>query len=471
MNRFISRRRMLASAAAALSLQACGGGGGVSNNSSSSGSTTVETQAVTRWSSFVIDLMSELEIAGPVEARAFAMAFIAAHDALNAISARYARYALTTSLNQASANPDAAVAAAMYAVLDNQLQVTYGTNGSGWKTGSATLTAKRAQLKTRYDSELASVSDSNARALGVSVGQLAATAILGLRSTDGMAAALSKQYATPASVGTYQVTPDFAESGVSNQTAFAVGWGDVKPFAMGSVASYALPRPYGAADNASAVLTADYATDFAEVKAKGAAKDCGDDSHPTVCRSSDEKDFANFWWENSSTTWLRLAIGVANARTMTDWDKARLYALLEMAMSDASVASLYVKYTYQFWRPISAIRAAADDGNPATAADSKWTPLHTTPPWPDYASVHTACGAAAAAVLVGVIGSNTVSFTATSTTLPGKTRSYTSFTGAAVENGLSRIYIGYHFAQAVTDGLNQGNNIGDMVYKTFLTKL
>jgi len=462
------RRRSLALAALAFTLQACGGGGGASNTGNAAPS-SVDTQAVTRWADFTITLMSELEIAGPIEARAFAMAFIAAHDALNSISARYTRYVIPSTLNQASANPDAAVAAAMYAVLDNQLQVTYA-NGGGWVSGF-TLAAKRAQLATRYDAELANIAAGNSKNLGISIGQQAAAAILSARTNDGVAGALAKSYTAPATSGYYQITPDFAETGNTTQKPFAVGWGDVKPFAMATVASYSLPKPYGASNNAAAVLTPEYTTDYAEAKAKGSSTSCGDSAQPTVCRSADETDFANFWWENSSTTWLRLAIGVANTRGMNDWDKARLYALLEMAMSDASVASLYVKYTYQFWRPITGIRAAATDGNDATTADATWKGLQVTPPWPDYASVHTACGSAAAAVLRGVTGSDSVSFTATSATLPGKTRSYTSFSQAATENGNSRIYIGYHFRKAVTDGLTQGDNIGDMTFKTKLTKL
>ncbi|WP_028310281.1 vanadium-dependent haloperoxidase [Derxia gummosa] len=470
MTRFTSRRRLLASATAALaiSLSACSGGGGVTVNGSSGGGggTAVTTQAVTRWSSFVIDLMSELEIAGPIEARSFAMAFIGAHDALNSISPRYARYAVSSSLNQSSANPDAAVAAAMYTVLKNELNATR----SGWKLGFDYAT-KLAELDARYQSELAGIADGNAKTLGISIGTTAGNAIIARRANDGMGAALSKAYSAPTTTGYYQITPDYAEAGNSAQKPFAVGWGDVTPFAMASVGVYALPRPYGSSSNAEAVQAPEYLTDYKEVKAKGSTLDCGDAANqPGVCRTADEKDYANFWYENSSTTWLRLAIGIANNRSMNDWDKARMYALLEMAMSDASVASLYVKYTYQFWRPITAIRTA-DDGNASTTPDAAWSALIITPPWPDYASVHTGCGSAAAAVLRGVLGSDTISFSASSTTLSGKVRNYTSLTQAETENGNSRIYVGFHFRRAVTDSMTQGNNIGDMTFKTKLTAL
>ena len=89
----------------------------------------------------------------------------------------------------------------------------------------------------------------------------------------------------------------------------------------------------------------------------------------------------------------------------------------------------------------------------------EWTPFSETPPIPDYPSNHTLLGAAAATVLADALGDR-VSFSTTSLTLPGVTRRYRSFSEAAVENGLSRVYCGIHFVRAVVDGYKGGQEVG-----------
>lgn len=120
------------------------------------------------------------------------------------------------------------------------------------------------------------------------------------------------------------------------------------------------------------------------------------------------------------------------------------------------------KYRYRFWRPMTAIHEAANDGNPRTAADPAWQPLLPTPPVPDHPSTHTVLGWAAAEVLIALFGDR-VQYDATSLTLPGVTRHYETFSAAAKENGLSRLYAGIHFPHAVEDGERQGRGIGRTV--------
>jgi hypothetical protein len=85
---------------------------------------------------------------------------------------------------------------------------------------------------------------------------------------------------------------------------------------------------------------------------------------------------------------------------------ARLFGLLDMALADGYIDSFDTKYTYAFWRPITAMRTADSDGNPRTSADPTWTPLRPTPPIPDYDSAHSVEGGAAAAVLRGYFGAD-----------------------------------------------------------------
>jgi hypothetical protein len=144
------------------------------------------------------------------------------------------------------------------------------------------------------------------------------------------------------------------------------------------------------------------------------------------------------------------------------WDAARTFALVNFAMADGFIAGFEAKYRFRFWRPETAIREAATDGNPLTEPDAAWQPFLITPPVPDYPSTHTVLGWAAAEVLIEVLG-DTVRFSATSLTLPGVTRHFRRLSEAADENGLSRLYAGIHFRHAVKEGRRQGRSIGRAV--------
>jgi hypothetical protein len=151
-----------------------------------------------------------------------------------------------------------------------------------------------------------------------------------------------------------------------------------------------------------------------------------------------------------------------------------------MALADGYVASFATKYHYNFWRPVTAIQNAHSDDNPDTAADPTWTPLRPTPPIPDYESAHSVQGGAGAEVLKRFFRKDHTAFRTCSLTLPAGSRcndatpvlrSYSSFTEAARENGVSRIYVGFHFRQAVDEGIEHGRNIGEHAVKEFLQPL
>ena len=131
-------------------------------------------------------------------------------------------------------------------------------------------------------------------------------------------------------------------------------------------------------------------------------------------------------------------------------------------MADGFIAGFEAKYRFRFWRPETAIREAATDGNPLTEADATWQPFLITPPVPDYPSTHTVLGWAAAEVLIELLGDK-VRYRADSLTLPGVVRHFKGFSAAAEENGLSRLYAGIHFRHAVKDGRRQGRSIGRAV--------
>lgn len=161
---------------------------------------------------------------------------------------------------------------------------------------------------------------------------------------------------------------------------------------------------------------------------------------------------------------------MAVARHNTLAENARLFAVLDVALADAGVCAWDSKYQYNFWRPVTAIRAGDTDGNPATAADPTWKPLLDTPPFPSYVSGHSTFSAAAATVLADFYGTDRVRFTSGDDTLPGVTRTFKSFSAAAAEAGQSRIYGGIHWQFDNQDGLALGRKIGQYVFAHVLTR-
>ena len=141
-------------------------------------------------------------------------------------------------------------------------------------------------------------------------------------------------------------------------------------------------------------------------------------------------------------------------------------------MADGFISGFRTKYEFNFWRPVTAIRAGDTDGNDATIPDPAWSSLLNTPNLPEYASVHSVLGGAAAEVMRRFFKHDDVPFTMTSgNPFSGRTRSYTSFSQAAEENGNSRIYAGIHFRTAVEDGIRQGDQIGGFVFTHILRPL
>lgn len=134
-------------------------------------------------------------------------------------------------------------------------------------------------------------------------------------------------------------------------------------------------------------------------------------------------------------------------------------ALLNLA-ADAVIATWDAKFTYHQWRPVTAIRAAADDNNPATTPDPDWTPLLTTPPYPDYVSAASTVAGAAETVLAATFGRRPGAFTLASPGLPGVARTYRSFSAAAREDVDARVWSGIHWRSSDRTGRALGQRIG-----------
>ena len=203
-----------------------------------------------------------------------------------------------------------------------------------------------------------------------------------------------------------------------------------------------------------------YARDFNEVKSVG--------GKVSAARTADQTEIARFWFEGPGN-WNTIARTVAASRSLDVRDSARLLALTNMAMADAYIAGFKIRYAYDSWRPITAIREGDNDGNDATAGDPTWDSHQNTPAVSDYPSTQSTFSAAAAVVLASLLGGDQASFTVTSgKPFEGLTRSFSSFSQAARESADSRVYAGIHFRSACEDGLALGRKIGQRTVTLYL---
>jgi hypothetical protein len=387
------------------------------------------------------------------ESRMYAMMHLAIHDALNAIELHSRPYAYKPDERQRDASPDAAVASAARGVLVPLLQQLTPPFDN-----AACIQAAVAGVEADYTVALAAIPSGTAKTKGIALGQAAASAILALREGDGSdTPLLDFNYPQGTNPGEYRFTsPD------TGPFVFAPGWADVAPFVLRDGSQFRPSPPFR-------INSRRYTQDFNEVKRLG-----GDGVTTPSARTPEQTEIALFWVESSPLAWNRLARSVSAGEHLDQWENARLFGLLNMGMADGYISSFDAKRFYNFWRPITAIRLAETDGNPNTAADSTWTPLRETPQITDHDSGHSVEGGVAAAVLARFFGTDHVAFSACSMTLDaGSTcvdaspvmRSFDTFSQAANENGESRILVGFHFRNAVDEGIKHGRKIGNRAFQ------
>jgi len=406
---------------------------------------------VTRWNKVATDAALACGITPTLnplhESRMYAMVHLAVHDALNAIDRRSRPYILDTQVDS-GASTEAAVAAAarnVMIVLLNQVPFPFDCS------------VAVPIVEAAYTTALNSIPNSSAKSDGLAVGQAAAAAILGLRADDGSDTPLFDfNYPQGTEPGEYRFTPGF-------DFVFAPGWADVTPFVLQHSSQFRPGQP------PYPIKSRKYAADYNEVKALG--------SITGSTRTADETEIALFWVESSPLQWNRIARTVSLSQGLDLWENARLFSLLNMALSDGYIGSFEAKNYYNFWRPVTAIQDGDVDGNPNTVGDPSWMPLVPTPPITDYDSGHSVEGGAASEVLREFFGTDEITFSTCSLTLPaGSTcndptpvlRTFTSFSQAAEENGGSRILVGFHFRHAVEEGIKHGGKIGKRTIKLFL---
>lgn len=363
--------------------------------------------------------------------RSFAIMHAAIYDAVNAIDKTHKSYFVNLRGVSQSASQDAAAAAAAHEVL------------------VGLYPQFQAMLDAELQQSLAQIPDGAHKADGIILGQIAADGILALRSNDGSNAP-PIPYVFGSAPGDYQSTPP----NFPQQPQFT-HWSHVTPFALERADQF---RPGPPPD-----LTSErYATVFNQVKSLGIAN--------STAATADQALTGRFWNGAIQNYWNEITQTVAMERNLTTAQSARLFALLNLTFADGVIAFYDAKYVYNFWRPVTAIRAADTDNNPETLADPNWLPQSTnTAPDPSYPGAHAVISAAGASVLISFFDSDHFDLTVTSEVLAGVTRSFTRLSAAEEEATLSRIFAGQHFRSDLTTGQRLGRNVADFVVDNFLT--
>jgi len=410
--------------------------------------------AITHWNDVLLEVIRD--VGGPAPgppARAGAIMHAAIYDAVNSIApSTHKPYVVSV-----SAAPTASIEAAVAQAAHDTLTASFPTT--------------TVPLATRLSQAINMLPPGADVPGGKAVGRAAAAAMLAERRNDG--ADDDSPYMPGMLPGQWRPT--------GSGPGATPNWGNLRPFAIPFGQSFRPSRPGGYASRTDLLQSSEYAAHFNDVKLLG--------KHDSTVRTPEQTQIAYFWANDLDGTskppgqLFTITKIVSAQKGLNLVQNARLFALVGLAMADATIVAWDAKYdTYlDLWRPETAIKEAHRDNNPATAKDPNWKPLsndpntgvHFSPPFPAYISGHATLGASHAAIMRLYFGTDNVTFTATTEdpNAKGVTRTFNSFTEAALEDGRSRIYLGVHFGFDNTSGFNAGDNVGEFVFANVLQRI
>ena len=374
--------------------------------------------------------------------RTLTMMHIAMHDALSAINGRYETYAFDGPVSEAS--PISAATQAAFAIAADQYP------------------DQRDRFEELRDRWLHEIADKKQLRNGISLGDVAASAILTGRQGDGWDQEAEYRW-HPMAPGVYA---EFQEhSGTPQGFVFGAGWAKARGFALESPAQFRAPPPPEISSDA-------YTRAFDEVKEVGRFQ--------SMRRTPDQTHIALWWKEFVENSHNRLARELIAKEDLPLQQAVRLLALLNMGVFDGYVSSFDNKFHYNHWRPYTAIRWADKDGNPNTKPEMTWTNTHRhTYAFPSYPSAHGTACAAAMAAFADVFGDDysfrmRIPMVDIAGPFSGKiemhppTRDFQTFSEAAMQCGLSRVYLGIHFRYDSVEGVRLGEAVGRNVVENYL---
>jgi PAP2 superfamily len=385
--------------------------------------TLAHADVVTDWNSAALGAIRDGHTPPPIASRSLSILHISIYDAVNGIARTHEPYLVQSAVPASASREAAASAAAHQALVD-------------------LFPAFAASFDTLHAAILASIPDGPHKTAGIVWGEFVANQILAARANDGSDAIVPPP--SGSGPGVWVPTPP------SFLPYLLPQWGFVRPFGMSSSSQFRPPGP-------PSLDSERYGADYEEVKELGAVVGS--------TRTEEQTEIALFWADGAGTEtppghWNSIAQIIAAAQTNTLEENARLLAHLNIAMADAAICAWDAKYTFDFWRPVTAIAFAEPELN--------WMSFIVTPPFPDYVSGHSTFSGAAATVLALFYGADDLPFTTGSDFLPDVYRSFPTCLAAAEEAAMSRLYGGIHFRSANEDGLQAGISIGEWTATHYL---
>ncbi len=391
--------------------------------------TAGRADVVLDWNGFAADAI--VTVGRQVPPRALirlAMVHLAMYDAVNAIEGSpFERYGPRLDVER-PASTEAAAAAAAHDVL------------------VALFSGQASDLDAKYAASLDAIPDGIAKTNGIRVGERAASAILTMRVDDNRDATVS--YVPASGPGVWAPTPPLFLAAQAPETPF------VQPFALRSGSQFRPDPPFDLASD-------EWARDYNEIKLLGPANGS--------TRTAEQTDIARFWSDSPPLQWNRAWRAVSMARETTLVDRARYFAMLTTASADALIACWDAKYFYNFWRPVTAIRAGDSDGNSATSPDPAWIGLIATPNHPEYPAAHGCFSAASVETLKAFFGTDDIAFSIDSAApdVVTRVRTYSRFSDALSEVMEARILGGMHYRNSTRVGAKLGRQVSRFTTRHF----
>ncbi|WP_339037042.1 vanadium-dependent haloperoxidase [Bradyrhizobium symbiodeficiens] len=385
---------------------------------------TARADVIMDWNAKADAIAAEKKVLPAPQARMMSMLHVAMFEAVNAIERRYTPYKLDLVADR-STSKEAAASAAAY----NILLKFYPD--------------QRSALDAALLASLSGIPDTDGKANGIELGNIAASGVIALRRDDGSdTQEIYRPYTAP---GVYvpTVVPASSTSGATSPWVITSG-------------SQFRPVPPPALDSET------WTRDVNEIRELGARS--------STTRTPEQTAIGRFWFLVGPPSFNPIIRQVASAKHMDVVDCARLFALAEIAANDAIVAVFDAKYHYNFWRPVTAIRNADITHNPMTPREASWLPLGETPMHPEYPCAHCIISATVSTVLRSIAGDE-MELSMTSSTAPGVTRKWSRIQDYSDEVANARIYAGFHYRFSTEVGKDMGRKIGDLTVGTQLRGL
>ena len=372
------------------------------------------------WNTKSDEIAAQKQVLPLNHSRGTAILHVAMFEAVNAIEGRYLPYKLNLTADR-STSKEAAAASAGHDIL------------------LALYPDQQSSLDATLATMLAGIADGEAKAKGIALGKKAAADLVALRANDGIAA--QETYRPHTAPGVYVPT-------VIPLMSIAAA---VTPWVMTNGSQFRPAPP-------PALTSETWTADLNEIRELGRID--------STKRSPEQTTIGRFWFITGPRSYNPIVRQIAMSKDMDIVDCARLFALTSMAGNDAIIAVFDAKYTYNLWRPVTAIRNADQTNNSATPRDASWRPLGDTPMHPEYPCAHCITSAAVSAVLQGVAGNEIGELSMSSPTAPGVIRKWTRVQDYSDEVAMARIYAGFHYRFSTIVGKDMGKKIGELAVAT-----